>query len=305
MKLMQKELVFKKTWNDFVLSHAPGALFQSWEWGEVEKKLGKKVWRLAWPKGIAQVVKVPARRGAFLHIRHGPIGDIRFEDIITLAKKEHAWFIRISPQEESIRKGFVPAPIHAMDAEVCWVLDLDKSEDELLAGMRKTTRYEIKHAAATVGKSADIDKFFTLYDETSKRHQFVEHKGIREEFETLDCDLFLASQEKQLLAAAIIVYFGNQAIYHHGASIPNKVGASYLVQWEAIRQAKKRGMKIYNFWGIAPDDNPLHPWAGLSAFKKGFGGRLLRFAHAQDYLVSPLSFFPRAVENLRRWLKGY
>jgi len=296
----------KKTWDEFVFKFAPMALFQSWDWGELENKLGHKVWRLTWPKGIAQVVKVPARRGTFLHIRHGPVGDINFEDVIRLAKEEHAWFIRISPQlEKFAKKGFVPAPIHAMDAELCWVLDLHSSEEELFAGMRKTTRYEIKHSSATVAKSKDIEKFMYLYDETSKRHQFIEHTGIREEFETLDCDLFLASHNKELLAAAIIVYFGDEAIYHHGASVPNKVGASYRIQWEAIREAKKRGKKLYNFWGIAPEGSLNHPWRGLTIFKTGFGGWEVKFMHAMDYPVSPLYIIPKTIEEVRKKLKGY
>ncbi len=296
----------KNTWDAFVMKTAPMALFQSWDWGEVEKKLGHTVWRLTWPRGIAQVVKVPARRGTFLHIRHGPIGEINIADVIKLAKKEHAWFIRISPQVQKIDyPGFVPAPIHAMDAEVCWVLDLDKREDELLLGMRKSTRYEIKHASATVKKSRDIEKFIRLYNTTAKRHNFVEHKGIREEFDSLDCDLFLASHGRHLAAAAIIVYWGDQAIYHHGASVPNKFGASYLVQWEAIREAKRRGMKIYNFWGIAPDSAPNHPWQGLTAFKTGFGGRQVNFIHAQDLPVSPWYIIPKTIEGIRKKIKGY
>ncbi|OGG34516.1 hypothetical protein A2363_04960 [Candidatus Gottesmanbacteria bacterium RIFOXYB1_FULL_47_11] len=296
----------KNTWDAFVLKTAPMALFQSWDWGEVEKKLGHKIWRLTWPGGIAQVVKVPARRGTFLHIRHGPVGTIQLDDVIELAKKERAWFIRISPQVQKIDyPGFVPAPIHAMDAEVCRVLDLDKREDELLLGMRKSTRYEIKHASATVKKSRDIEKFIRLYDATAKRHNFVEHKGIREEFDSLDCDLFLASHGGHLAAAAIIVYSGDQAIYHHGASVPNKFGASYLVQWEAIREAKRRGMKVYNFWGIAPDNAPNHPWQGLTAFKTGFGGREVRFIHAMDLPVSPWYVIPKTIEGIRKKIKGY
>ncbi len=311
MTLISKDISAQSSWDPFLLMHSPTALFQSWAWGEVEKQLGHRIWRWGWFEknkltGIAQITKVSARRGTFLHVRHGPIGDVSMKDIVKLAKKEHAWFIRISPQVQKVPyPGLVPAPIHAMDAELCWVLDLDKSEEELLAGMRKTTRYEIKHAAAAITKSKDIDKFMYLYDETSKRQKFVEHKGIREEFETLDCDLFLASHEKELLAAAIIVYFGDEAIYHHGASLPNRVGASYLVQWEAIREAKKRGKKLYNFWGIAPDNKENHPWRGITLFKTGFGGRQVEFMHAQDLLVSPLAVIPRTIENLRKRLKGY
>jgi lipid II:glycine glycyltransferase (peptidoglycan interpeptide bridge formation enzyme) len=319
MAYIIQEITSQNTWDSFVQEHSPMALFQSWAWGEVEKKLGNSVWRWGWFDGkrlvgVAQIEKISARRGIFLHVRHGPIGKINFEDLKKLAKTEKAWFVRVSPQmppqEEKYYKktGFVPAPIHAMDAELCWVLDVDKSEEELLAGMRKTTRYEIRRAqklGVKVTKCRNIQNFSDLYNETAARHNFVQHRGIKEEFDMLDTDLFVAKYKNTLSAAAIILYFGDEAIYHHGASIQSKVPASYLLQWEAIREAKKRGKKLYNFWGIAPDDKENHPWRGITLFKKGFGGREVDFMHAQDYLVSPFALIPRTVESLRKRLKGY
>lgn len=301
----------KSSWNSFVLSQAPYALFQSWEWGELEQKLGHTVWRLNWPGACAQVVKVKARRGTFLHVRHGPVVTKGWQPVIKeltdLAKKEGAWFLRISPQIQSLSlKGFVPAPIHAMDAEVCWVLDLNDTEDTLLTKMRKTTRYEIRHTLdVQVEQTKDISRFFKLYSLTSKRQHFVEHTGIKEEFETLESRCYVASYKGKDLSAAIIVDFGNQAIYHHGASIPSKVPASYALQWHTIREAKKRNKSIYNFWGIAPHDSPTHPWHGLTTFKMGFGGRRVETMHAQDLPLSPFYLLTRAVEGARKKVKGY
>lgn len=336
MALVKKEISSQKVWDAFVLKFAPYALFQSWSWGEVEKKLGHSIWRYGWfdgPKLIAtaQILKVPARRGTFLHLRHGPVfsdqtkrnWDSMLTDLKKLATFEHAWFIRISPQLEVSTKnidllnrlGFVSAPIHAMDAELCLVLDLDKSEEEILAGMRKSTRYEIRRAQKidiTVTKSTDgknLKEFYKLYNQTSDRHGFVQHTGIREEFEIFakggDALLLTASFEGKALASAIILFWGEEAIYHHGASIPSKVPASHLLQWEAIREAKRRGKKMYNFWGIAPDDKPNHPWHGHTVFKTGFGGRELIFLHAQDYPTHPLYIIPKTIETIRRQLKGY
>lgn len=319
MAHVMREIESLQVWDPFVKEHSPMALFQSWAWGEVEKKLGNSVWRWGWYDGkrltgVAQIEKISARRGTFLHVRHGPIGKINFDDLKKLAQKERAWFIRVSPQvppeEEKLYRqlGFVSAQIHAMDAELCWVLDLNKSEEEILGGMRKTTRYEIRRAqkiGVKTEKTTDTKSFFDLYDKTSARHNFVQHTGIREEIETLDSDLLLASLEGKTIAAAVIVYFGDEAIYHHGASIPNKVGASYLLQWEAIREANKRGKKIYNFWGIAPEDSINHPWRGITLFKKGFGGRQVEFMHAQDYPVSPWYILPKTIEQIRKRFKGY
>ena len=144
-----------------------------------------------------------------------------------------------------------------------------------------------------------------MYDKTSDRHNFVPHTGIREEIETLDAEVLLASYQGKTIAAAIIVYFGDEAIYHHGASVLSKVGASHLLQWKAIREAKKRGYEVYNFWGIAPEDKINHPWRGITLFKKGFGGRQIEFMHAVDYPVSPLYIIPKTVEQIRKRFKGY
>lgn len=336
MELRLQEIESKKIWEDFLLEHSPQGLFQSWLWGEAQKQAGQKVYRLgifdrSLLIGIAQVFVVLARRGKFLHIRHGPVWSSQkkeyWEEFLHLlhpiTQRERAWFIRTNPLIESsleVNKsfrdlGFRNAPIHAMDGEYCWILDLDKNEDDLLSDMRKTTRYEIRRAknlGVTVTASTDLSdlhKFYELYEETSKRHGFVKHLGIREEFKIFGKEdkalLYLAYFEEKLIAGAIILFYGNQAIYHHGASVMSKAPGSYLIQWEAIREAKKRGLKLYNFWGIAPDDRVNHPWRGITLFKKGFGGHEISYIHAQDFATSPLYIIPKSIETIRRRLRGY
>jgi peptidoglycan pentaglycine glycine transferase (the first glycine) len=336
MQIKPREIQDRGVWDSFLMTHAAHALFQSWEWGDVQKKLGQKVYRLGLYSaeeciGIAQAFVVRARRGTFLHLRHGPVWKVgvkaNWRDCIRImepiARKEHAWFMRISPLAEETPAlkgqlsalGFRSAPIHAMDAEDCWVLDIDKPEEVLLAEMRKTTRYEIRHAqklgvrVTSSQNSRDLEKFFALYDETSRRHGFVKHLGIREEFEVFSRQkktiLYLGIYNKEVIAGAIVLFWGNQAIYHHGASRTSKIPASYRIQWEAICEAKKRGFALYNFWGIAPDDAPNHPWSGITLFKKGFGGREVRYIHAYDYAFSPLYIIPRTIETVRRIMRGY
>jgi peptidoglycan pentaglycine glycine transferase (the first glycine) len=336
MSLSFQSIDDRKIWDAFWNSYGSEAMFQSWIWGEVQQKSDIKVWRLGAYKekklvSIFQIVKVEARRGSFLHIRHGPIipdADLSFaEQIIsflkTMAKNEHCLFVRISPLIENSDEhrnllrslGFYPAAIHAMDAEYCWVLDLSPSEEELLKNMRKTTRYEIKravNAGATViqtKKKEDLHFFLELYDETSKRQGFVQHHGIMEEFELFSKEdqamLFLGNWKGEVVSAAIVLFCGKQAIYHHGASIRSEIPLSYLIQWEAIKEAKRRGMVVYNFWGIAPEEKENHPWKGITLFKKGFGGGPKSYIHAHDLPVSPLYILPRTIETVRRIRKGY
>lgn len=323
-------------WEEFILSHCPAALFQSWRWGEVQAAQGVKVWRIGLFDqrkllGVVQITKTVAKRGNFLHLRHGPVflnqqtktWNALLAYVTKLGRQEGCWFIRVSPLIEDCAKNrllfqklhFRPAPIHAMDAELCWVLDLDKTEDELLGEMRKTTRYEIKRAPSlgiqvTRSQSpADLKVFLRLYQETTARHGFVPHHGIVEEFKVFTAKdralLWLGRIGQKIMAGAIILFSGNQAIYHHGASQWSKLPVSSVLQWEAIKEAKHRGYKLYNFWGIAPDDKQNHPWRGITLFKKGFGGREVKYVHAQDLAISPFYAIPKAIESVRRIIKGY
>ncbi len=323
-------------WNEFWLAHSPQALFQNWQWGEVEKKSGTTLERYGIYSasklfGIAQVLIVRAKRGTYLHIRQGPILQEYSPEVLrecislfsTIAKKERALFIRISPmvsdstEQRNIFKevGLVSAPIHEVDAERCWVLDITKTEEELLQGMRKTTRYEVRRGLkmdieiTQSTNSKDVSKFTELYEETSKRHGFVSHGSIREEFEQFSSRdqaiLLLGYVDKELIASAIILFCGGQAIYHHGASRPSKYPVSYALQWRAICEAKKRGIGIYNFYGIAPEGKPNHPWNGLTLFKKGFGGKEILYMHAHDFPLSPWYIIPKFIETIRTKKRGY
>lgn len=323
-------------WEWFMLRTNPNALFQSWAWGEVGKRMGSVVdrfgiWEGSTLMGIFQTVEVRAKRGSFLHVRHGPVlandSAKLWKAVVSFltseAKKRNVWFVRMNPvvadsphmQKLVTLVGGRPAAIHRMDGEQCWVLDLTVPEETLLAGMRKSSRYEIRRAdkvGVTIYSTSDpvhIEDFMTLYGHTSSRHGFVPHLGIREEFEIFakrkQAMLYLGKHDNTIISGAIILYYGHQAIYHHGASVPSQYPVSHAVQWEAIKEAKKRGMNVYNFWGIAPDDSPKHPWRGITVFKKGFGGSEVNYIHAIDIPVSPMYVMPRMIETLRKAMRGY
>ncbi len=334
-----KQIQDKSKWEKFISLYSPQSFFQSWNWGETiiqSQQHNTTLWRYGIHDknelvGIAQIVKIKAKRGTYLHIRHGPIFnklnskyiDFFINYIKGFGQKEKAGFIRISPLIENTPSnistykayGFRYSPIHRIDSEVCWVLDLDKNEDELLSGMRKTTRYLVRLAqkmGVKIEKTTDVkdlDKFIDLYNQTAQRQGFVKHTGIYEEFRQFRKDnqivLYKGFYQNKLLAAALVIFYNHQAIYHHSASIQQKIPVNYLLQWEVIKDAKKRGLNVYNFWGIAPEDRKNHPWQGLTLFKKGFGGRTVEYMHALDLPLSYLYCTTYIIEWLRKISKGY
>jgi len=315
-----KEIKNKKIWEQFVLSQNPQSFLQSWNWGETNKIIGNKIFRLGFFNqkklvGTCLLIKQNAKRGSHLIIPGGPTIDwdnqnlVNFvsKEIKKLAREEKVWFVRVrpelldSPKSRQLFKnlGFVSAPMH-LHAENTWVLDITPQEKNLLMGMRKNTRYLIRKSLRTnlklrITTDTKASKILKkLQDETVARHKFV---GFPEKlFQALlktfgknnQGKMFIVKSDQEILAAAIIIFYGQSAYYYlSGSSDKSKnTPASYFLQWQIIKEAKKRNLKYYNFWGIAPTDNPKHRFRGVTIFKKGFGGRRIDWLHAQDLPIS-------------------
>ena len=117
--------------------------------------------------------------------------------------------------------------------------------------------------------------------------------------------LFQAYEGNTLLAAAFVLFYNGEAVYHYGVSTEAnaKLPGSYACQWAAILEAQQRGCTKYNFWGIAPEEETKHRFAGVSLFKRGFGGTEVAYLPARDIALSwkyQLTFW---FETLRRKMR--
>ena len=336
-----KEIQDKKIWEDFIEgSPYNTSFFQSWAWGEFEKTIGKEVTRLGFYvgneiKAVAQIVQVNAKRGNFLHIRNGPVVDWNDKEIVKslinelkkIAKEKGVDFIRMSPQMKKLEfdnlkplnLGLVRNQMHDVDAEITWVLDLTQDLDSILMNMRKNTRYYIRRAekeGVKIKKSRDIndlEKFYSVYQDTVKRQKWnaYNYEYLKNEFETFskegDIVIYLAEYNGIVIAASLFIYYNGETFYHHSGSLSEyqKIPASYLLQWESIKDSKEKGISKYNFFGIARDDDQKHPWAGLTFFKKGFGGTEQRWVHAHDIPLKPKYWITYIYEYIERVKRGY
>ncbi len=342
---MVREIKDKNTWEGFLRSCSEKTFLDSWNWGEFQKKEGSKIWRFGFFEkeeliGIALVLKVKAKRGAFLFVPHGPVIKKRKEKVLRelLEKareiKEETLFLRVAPileRNKENRKlfedlGFKKAPLH-IHPEVSWELDIAPSEEDLLKDMRKTTRYLIKKAGrekdievVQTQNMEDLETFDKIYRETASRHSFVPFSlsFLKNQFSVFKEDnqiaVFLGKYKGETVSAAVVVFWQNRAFYHHGASLSKyrKIPVSYLLQWEGIKEAKRRGCQKYNFWGIAPgikDKEDLkesgHPWAGLTLFKTGFSGYRKEYLKTRDFPFSFRYLFPYFIERIRKAKRGY
>ncbi|PIS07412.1 hypothetical protein COT78_03680 [Candidatus Berkelbacteria bacterium CG10_big_fil_rev_8_21_14_0_10_43_13] len=213
-----------------------------------------------------------------------------------------------------------------MQPEHTLILDLSKREEEILAQMKQKGRYNIKIAnksnlviKKTTTPDDSLDDFYRLYSATGKRHgitfrskkyfesllDILGRKGYAE-LETIYLVQGIDNDEKIekiALASAIIVYSGKKAIYLYGASSDEhkNLMAPYKLHFNIIKDAKARGCTEYDFFGIAPDDSSSHPWAGVTRFKKQFGGTEQQIAGSYDLVFKPFMYkLFKIAEKIRR-----
>lgn len=353
---MIRQITDETTWNEFLLGQHPNTFLQSWEWGQVQRRLGEDVCYFGFFTGDRQVgaclvITVNARRGRHYLIPHGPIlySAASLQSLLAeltdylrrQASRDRVVALRVAPliknTPDSRRLfrslGFRPAPLH-VHAELTWMREVTAPEEEMLAGMRKTTRHAIRRAQAAgvteevKGGTAllhaeTLDRFYRLYEQTQTRHHFVPYSRATlaaqlEEFSRHDrAYVVLARHGGRDVAAVICFHFGRTVFYYHGASLkmPSSIPAAQLAQWVAIKEAKRRGATRYNFWGIAPEEvrNPKkrfltpyhHPFTGITTFKKGFGGYAIDYLHAQDRPLSPWYWKLWLIETLRKKKRGF
>ena len=319
-------------------SHVP--FLQSWGWGEFQETLGLSHYRFGFYEegklvGICQALEGERRLGRFIYVPHGPVlakfsaGKVKtiLKYLQDFARRKGADYLRVDPPwEDSAANrdllagaGFRSSPAATAQAGGRTLLmDLEIGEEELLAGMRKTTRYSIKKAAEAgvrVERTTDLRKlanFHRLMEVTRHRQGFTPHSQnyLQTEFEVLAkrrmIELSTALHEGTIISAALTIPYGDTVSYVHGASSKSAVPASYLLLWENIKEAKKDGQRYFDFWGIAPEGaDERHPWWGYTLFKKGFGGYPVDYLGAWDYVLNPKYFAVYAAENARRFMRRF
>lgn len=341
MNMVIRERDDAGAWEEFNKRQAYSLFTQSAHYADFYRALGEEAFILtAEENGEIQggmlIVTVHAKRGRYLYVPYGPIITGGKEDVwralfCAAAARGRAGrydCVRVSPflsdslaERQKFRVfGYRPAPMHAL-AERTIMLELAHPEEAIFSAMNKNHRNLIRRCeregvriVQTIEREA-VNRFNALLEDTTRRHRFhrFSHSYIEKEFfsfaphdEALVIEGYLP--DGRLDAAAIIMHYGSMACYRHGASrgLDKRLPASYLVQWAAILEAKRRGLRWYNFWGVAPEEaSRRHPFFGITHFKTGFGGRTLGLLPCHDLPLSPRYGIIWCVETMRRLYRGF
>lgn len=273
------------------------------------------------PRNRSSILYVP--KGPILNYKNPALRRVVLAQLEQIAQKERAIFIKIDPDvikawgSEDERKSPVGAKFIEELKARDWrysndqiqyrntvELDLDRSEDDILASMKQKTRYNIRLAArkgvaVRMGSPDDFPSIARMYVETAARDDFAVRpvEYYLDVWQTLyDAKMaqpLIAEYENEQLSAVIVVKYGPRALYMYGAStgrerqrMPN-----HLLQWQAILWAKEHGCRIYDFWGAPDEFDETDPLWGVWRFKAGFNGQVVRHIGAWDYPARPFWYW--------------
>ena len=386
------------SWYTLNMKNEPQNLefLQSSQWRQFQASVGRRTFFLENEGFLASVIEheLPVV-GRYLYCPRGPVVELETQsvkremqntkllvqnmergirDLIELAKKEKAGWIRIEPENEEMleiirndveingnKLKIVRAP-HDMQPKEIFVVDISKAAETLLGEMKSKTRYNIKLAqkrgvvvhetwnmqhkiqdtrynnqansneqisnnqtnqdtkylsTGQAGKirNTNLEAFLKLTKEMAQRHGITAHPEdyYRKMIEMLPSEMlriYVAQFEDKIIAANLVLFFGKTATYLHGASgnEHRSVMAPFLLQWQAMLDAKERGFERYDFGGVKivehRDLTPtlsfqrrgskgeVNTWEGITTFKLGFSPNTtpVEFPGSYDIVVNPRKY---------------
>lgn len=294
-------------------------IVQTPEWGEFKTKMGTPAIRV----GELQFTKHPIPFTSYF-VGYAPkvnfiAQKFSWNELKATAKEEKCAFIRFDVpnviKDESSKNKRLFEKLNEYckksprDTFTKWniFIDLDKSEEEIIANLEQKTRYNSRLAArkgvevSLENNSKGLKTFLQLHFETAKRQGFLPHseKYYTQAFETLNkhnkSNILIASINDQPLAAWMLFNHENTIYYTYGGSNnENKdLMASNLIAYEAIKLAKRLNCKVFDMWGATNDKDDEY-W-GFTKFKLGYGGELVEHIDSYDFVVNPFIY------NLFNW----
>ncbi|MBR2708937.1 peptidoglycan bridge formation glycyltransferase FemA/FemB family protein [Candidatus Saccharibacteria bacterium] len=278
-------------------------------------------------KYLAIIKSTPV--GNYLYLPYGPVykDEIAFQKALDslkqIAATHQAIFIRIEPRDKNFTE-YLPKNTKKtkdLNPKETWVLDLKGTDEQLTKKLPSRLLRYYKGAAKkgiTIEKSNNPDDIIHLL---RLQQELAKEKGIstfsenylKTELSQPFATLYLVKykneeMDRQEIVAAGLVFDDKTTRYNlQGAQ--NDTGRSLhatgILTIQLIKDAKEKGLKTFDFWGIAPEGAPRsHPWAGFTNFKKTFDGYEKDYAGTYDVIMSLIRYhlytFFRRLNKIKR-----
>ncbi len=302
-------------------------VIQSWQWGEFRESLGIPLLRYGLYKAgkltkafQLTLHKIPFTNQYVGYLPKGPFPDKDLAEALKkIGRENNCAFIKIEPDillpttNYQLPTTLIKSP-KPLFTKYNFILDLTKSEEELLKNMHPKTRYNIrvaeKHGVKVEERTDDkaFEIYLKLYFETTKRQGYHGHNKYYHQkvWQTLKdanmARLLIAYYKGEPITAWMLLNFKDTLYYPYGGSslAHREVMANNLIAWQAIRLGKKLGLKEFDMWGaLGPNADSKDPWFGFHKFKQGYGGQLVEYIGTYDLVFNwPLYWMFTIIDKL-------
>lgn len=220
---------------------------------------------------------------------------IPFRYLESLLKKYRIFKLKLSPfiissnrqynvfQKELLQHGF-HIEQYPFNPTTTIRIDLTGSEQDIFQHFTEAKRRAVRRAMKnniSVRESSDIDAFISIRKKQYFPLGFLvvsEMKKLWQNFYPKNASLLLAFSATNRPVAGIFLLFYDGTAYYWYASAEKtgkKLFAPTLLVWEALKLARKKGCRVFDFEGIYDIRFPKagQSWKGFTKFKQGFGGK--------------------------------
>lgn len=304
------------------------SFLQSIHWREFQESLGRTTYTKQGDGWSYLAIKESGTLNTRLYTPYGPTftSDAALKGAIdslrALGKEEGATFIRIEPPrrvDPSLLHtyGFQPVSYQQLQPVHTQIIDLRHTHDEILAQMNQNSRnitrnYHKKGVSIRIShEPSDITILTSLLASVARRNDITTHSEDYFHAQAASllpshaASLYVAEYQGTPIAAALVYDSDTTRTYAHAAADENhrKLNASTALVGQMILDAKEAGLSQFDLYGVAPTDDPNHPWAGFTRFKKSFGGSPVVFSGAWDLPLRSIRYkLYRQYQSLRRSL---
>ncbi|MBX4190823.1 peptidoglycan bridge formation glycyltransferase FemA/FemB family protein [Candidatus Saccharibacteria bacterium] len=324
-----------KNWDKSQSQQCASFLQSSW-WAAFQSEVGAKPHFLSGDGWSCLLLEKRNRLGKYLLAQYGPTVDsaqaldVCLSHLMDQGRQLGANWLSLEPvshkssvdeiQDIMRRHKAQPAARHR-EPDLTRLVDLSPSDENLLASISQSTRSFIRknQRENILGFKTSFDPqeiiiFIKMLNLVAGRNRvnFFSDSYFKKQAELLmpvkAMHLEFALEDKKPVAAAIFHDYGHTCTYTYAASLPEarKTSASALLLWQAMLNAKNRGIKKMDLYGIAPDGAPAdHPWAGFTSFKAKFGGEVVRLPGTWDIALSPKYNLYRTAHQVRKIIKRH
>lgn len=288
---------------------------QSPAWAAFQESLGRTTMRDSGNGWSYLAILEVGRFNTRLYCPYGPevaspeALDAALASLIALAAKHKVTFIRIEPtgtvsRDDLLARHLAYVSYNQLQPEHTQCIDLTLTRDQIVAQMQQNTRniYRNYHKKGvsihTSTTPADISYFTALMHKVADRNGIKAHGDAyyRMQAEALfplgAATLYYAKFEDRIIAAAIAYDSLDTRYYAHAATDDDyrKLSAGTALLGQMITDAKDKHLTTFDLYGIAPNNDPSHPWAGFTKFKKSFGGSEHTYVGTWDLPISKLTY---------------